>query len=238
MWTGNVSPYIPRKARSSKGETRPLRNLERRAARRKVHPGFPVDPRPFTYAEIQDYFAGVDVITCLRCGRSLKRLAMHLERIHSMKEDEYREMYGLPWSYGLVCMETNEAYSQALRKRIDDGEHWFGGNPNMNRDMAHRAHRRPMQPFQYELAPQNLSDWRKAHPRKTPVPPPKLPPGALRRCNTSGFQGVSHHPGGLWNAKFRYQGIDYQIGYFKTFDEAKAAYIRKREEVGAPVMQR
>jgi hypothetical protein len=226
MWTGSISPFIRPKGRSAEKTTRPLRDLERRAARRVVSIGFPVEPRPFTYDEIEAYFSGSDSIVCLRCGRSLRKLGIHLQRIHSISDDEYREMYGLPWTYGLVCRDTREAYASALQRRIDDGEEWFG-RPNL--EYAVRAPRRRVQPFRGEVARANISLAPK-RPRLKPSRK-KQGTGPLRVNNTSGFTGVSRHPNGLWQAQFDYQRVHHQVGYFKTFEEAKAAYLARREEV-------
>jgi predicted transcriptional regulator len=48
-----------------------------------------------TAAEVWEYFAS-ETITCLLCGRELKRLAWHLPSIHGVSEEDYRERYGLP----------------------------------------------------------------------------------------------------------------------------------------------
>lgn len=110
MWTGKVSPFIRPKAKG----TRPKRNLEKRLARRVVKPGYPVEPRAMTGDEIKAYFSG-DSICCLLCGKNYRSLGLHLSRVHSVSDEEYREMYGLPWGRGLTCHETYEAYSESSK---------------------------------------------------------------------------------------------------------------------------
>ena len=141
--------------RKSRG-TRPQRNAEKRAARRVILPGFPVEPRSFTLAEVRDYFSG-DWITCLLCGKSYRKLsAAHLHRIHSMTEDEYRARYGLPWRRGLISTHCFENYSAATRKRMDEG--WSPPNDPDGRALGHAAARgQRSQPFRRELAIKNVA---------------------------------------------------------------------------------
>lgn len=122
MFSGNVSPVLIPKGRQ------PRRNRERRERRRVVLEGFPVAPREFSLEEVRAYFSG-DKITCLLCGRSLRRLsARHLHDIHGINEDEYRVMYGLPWRRGLTSDLSHRAYSASALRRIEDG--------TLNVDMA------------------------------------------------------------------------------------------------------
>lgn len=147
MWTGSVSPVMRQKAKG----IRPARNKARRAARRVVLPGYPVEPRPFTLIEVRDYFAG-DKIVCLRCGKAYKRLAVHLQNIHGMTEEDYKGMYGLPWRRGLTSDASHRAYSAsidreaaAIRRQEHPTWHLMRGAP-----------RRPFQMFRRELCMNNL----------------------------------------------------------------------------------
>ncbi len=101
-------------------DTRPARNRDSRAARRAVLPGYPLEPRKFSFDEIKAYFSG-DCIVCLRCGKKYKRLGTHLGRIHAISEDEYRDMYGLPWTRGLTCDESHKRYIDAMKRRFAAG---------------------------------------------------------------------------------------------------------------------
>ncbi len=116
MWTGSVSPVMRQKAKGS----RPQRNLLRRANRRKVLAGYPVEPRSFSVDEIKSYFAG-DKLVCLRCGKPYSKLGNHLHAIHSISDEEYKGMYGLPWTYGLTGTVAHENYRRSLMQRIADG---------------------------------------------------------------------------------------------------------------------
>lgn len=148
---GSPGPVMRQKAKG----TRPQRNKARMMARRHVLPGYPVDPKPFTLEEIREYFSG-DRITCLLCGKPYKRLALHLPRCHSVTEDDYRKMYGLPWRRGLTSEGSHKAYSAAAIKRKSGdllkalGHEW--------RYKAHSAARNQRkQPFVKEISRENIA---------------------------------------------------------------------------------
>lgn len=145
MFSGSPGPYIRLKARGRL----PLRNRQKAANRRAALPGYPVDPKPFTLEEVRAYFSG-DRITCLRCGKSYRRLAIHLPRIHALSEDEYRSMYGLPWRRGLTCDASHAAYSAATKQRIAEG--YLVPSSIANRAKAHQTPHRPAAPFRIEIA--------------------------------------------------------------------------------------
>lgn len=98
-----------------------LRQARRRATRRKVLAGYPVD-KPFSSdKEVREYLSG-DRIICLLCGKSYKNLgSVHLQKIHGISEDEYKSKYHIPWSYGLCCQELVKKFSDNLHQRLDDG---------------------------------------------------------------------------------------------------------------------
>lgn len=152
MFSGHVSPVMRQKAKGS----RPKRNAARRAARRLVLPGFPISPRPFSKAEIDQYFSG-DRIQCLVCGKHYRRLGRHLQ-IHDLTEDEYRGLYGLPWRRGLCGQGAHNAYSAAVRKRIESG--FSPPCDAENRARAHDAIRKRgirLQPFRKEVSQENIA---------------------------------------------------------------------------------
>ena len=157
-WSGRVSPVIRQK---SKG-TRPMRNRQRAQARRVVLPGFPIPARAMSYGEIQDYF-GADRITCMLCGRTFGRLGVHLPQIHQVTENEYREMYGLPWSYGLVGRESFLRYQAHAKAMMAAG---IIKPNNSIGEISKTAPRRPDQPFRSEVAQQNGEN--------SPIPPRML----------------------------------------------------------------
>jgi hypothetical protein len=121
------------------------RAAQKRAANRKVLEGYPVT-RPFgSIDEVREYLSG-DRIICLLCGRSLKALAYHLSKLHDMSSDDYRERYGIPWSYGLSCVETREKLSVATKKNLADGTipsfekgNTYNENPGGGRQGPHDA---------------------------------------------------------------------------------------------------
>ena len=117
MLTGNLGTFIRQKARNG---IRPLRNLERRAKRRHVLVGYPMEPISFSKEEIDAYFSG-DTIVCLLCGKKYKRLAIHLPAIHGKTENEYKGMFGLPWSRGLTSATSRQNYAASVFKQLDDG---------------------------------------------------------------------------------------------------------------------
>ncbi len=152
MFTGYVSPVMRQKAKGS----RPKRNAARRAARRLVLPGFPMKPRKFSKVEIDQYFSG-DRIQCLVCGKTLRRLGGHL-RIHSLTEDDYRELYGLPWRRGLVGTESFHLYSKAVKRRIEEGYMPPCNSENRAKAVAAiREHGFRTQPFMTEIRRENIS---------------------------------------------------------------------------------
>ncbi len=154
MFSGHVSPVMRQKAKGS----RPKRNAERRAARRLVLPGFPMKPRPFSKVEIDQYFSG-DKIQCFVCGKTYKRLGLHLAT-HSLTEDDYRKLYGLPWRRGLCGTDAFQAYSAAAKRRIEEG-YKPPCNPQY-REKAYeslRQHGVRFQPFHLEISRQNLAQY-------------------------------------------------------------------------------
>lgn len=120
MLSGNLGTYIRRK---SNGRL-PQRNHEKAMALRHVQTGYPIEPRAFTADEVDDYFSG-DLLTCLRCGRSMKKLGNHLRQIHILSVPEYQDLYGLPYRRGLVGVASHVAYSQAAKRRMEEDGDWL-----------------------------------------------------------------------------------------------------------------
>lgn len=125
------------------------RALRRRAARRRIRPGFPIEPRPFSRAEIIEYMSG-DRITCLLCGKDYRKIGIHLLKCHGITPDDYRARYGLPWSKGLCCQETRARHSALAKKNIEEGR-----IPLQYGVPVPRGTQRPSQPFMTEVAQQN-----------------------------------------------------------------------------------
>ena len=142
MWTGNVSPVIRQKAKG----TRPARNKARRAARRMIVSGYPIEPRDMSLEEIRSYFAG-DRLTCLRCGKAYKKLGLHILRIHALTPEDYKKMYGLPMAAGrgLCGSETKEKIKASCKLRADREGGYFAQVEDIDacRKKARSAPKRP-----------------------------------------------------------------------------------------------
>lgn len=135
------------------------RSTRKRNARRRTLPGFPKELKFSKQKELREYFSG-DKIVCLLCGRELKRLGNHLVPIHGVTEDEYRERYGIPWTYGLNSKLTTGNYSLAVKKRIEyDG---FIPEPAKGESL-YGVPRRKSPPVRRDIRRQNL--------KKTANPP-------------------------------------------------------------------
>lgn len=130
MWSGRVSTRFSRKRRGV------LRNLESRTKRRSIKDGYPVEPRAFTREEVDAYLGG-QKIECLICGRLFNTLSAHIQRIHSITGDEYRQRYGLPFSTGLASAAERERHS----KRSSNPEQLkrMRGLGDQYRHLAHAA---------------------------------------------------------------------------------------------------
>ena len=64
--------------------------------------------RYLTKEQIEYYFKG-DKIQCLICEKWFKALGPHL-LTHGYNVDKYKEMFGLPWSRGLVGCKTADKF--------------------------------------------------------------------------------------------------------------------------------
>ena len=93
---------------------------QKRAYRRRALAGFPVDTKFLTPEALSAYFGG-SKIQCLRCGKMYRALGLHLKTAHEMEPDEYRGIYGIPWTYGLDCAETTKIRADIMRENIEDG---------------------------------------------------------------------------------------------------------------------
>jgi len=157
MWSGSPGPYIRPKAKGS----RPARNMARRAERRRVLPGYPIEPRKFNLEEIRSYFAG-DKITCLRCGKSYRVISVHLRLVHSLTADDYKGMYGLPWSRGLSSSASKGRRKSSTIASMDvDRLIAVAVDARMNL----HGERRPRQPFRDEISIENLRRRKKREPQ-------------------------------------------------------------------------
>ena len=69
---------------------------------------------PFQFdslVEIREYLAG-DRIQCLVCGKKYLRLTHRQLSLHAMTGDDYREMFGIPWTYSLTSAASRSNLSR------------------------------------------------------------------------------------------------------------------------------
>jgi hypothetical protein len=123
--------------------------------RRKVISGFPIDEKFLTPESLEEYFQG-DSIVCLRCGKIYKTLGNHLKMIHGMGIEEYKEIYGIPWTYGLACSFTSEKYAELAKKRLEDGTLTKLTKEQMELGKIASSKQRKRQPVRLELTRRNL----------------------------------------------------------------------------------
>lgn len=139
------------------------------AERRRVLPGFPLEFKFTTPEQVQEYF-GAGKIQCLRCGKKYKQLGQHLVLIHEVSPDDYRALYGLPWTYGLGCAESREKYAFNARAAQAAG---VLAAPGKFLAEAQAAKRKPVAPYRQVLVARNYA---KPSFKKAPEGPPKPPP--------------------------------------------------------------
>ena len=84
-------------------------------------PGFPWKGKFTTRGEVDRYFSNDEGIQCLLCGRFMGTLNNHLQLVHGVSHEEYRERYGLPWRKGLVARAVSLKLSTLLTNRIKNG---------------------------------------------------------------------------------------------------------------------
>ena len=84
-------------------------------------PGFPWKGTFKSKFEVDRYFSHKKGIQCLICGRFLRSLQNHLQQVHGVSNNEYRERYGLPWRKGLVSKTLSQAHSASITNRIKSG---------------------------------------------------------------------------------------------------------------------
>lgn len=118
-----------------------MRPEDKKASRRVIQDGFPLVPHPLTAAEVDGYFTTTK-ITCLLCGNEYKALSAHLATMHATSTEEYRFLYGLPWTLGLICPSTRQLLSAHGEERV---KRLAGCEPPNYKPRKH-----PIQPFARE----------------------------------------------------------------------------------------
>lgn len=92
------------------------------APQKKVKPlrGYP-KTKPFaTIDAVKSYLDG-DKVTCLLCGREYVALGGHITTKHDMTSDDYRELFGIPYSYGLAGKAFREEGKRRIRRLRKEG---------------------------------------------------------------------------------------------------------------------
>jgi len=87
--------------------------------------------------EIDAYFA-LDKLPCLLCGKEFYMLGNHLLAIHKKPLDEYREMFGLPYSKPLIGAKLHEKLSEAAKARPNLKENYARNKDTMKKSNRHR----------------------------------------------------------------------------------------------------
>ncbi len=111
-------------------------------------PGFPRKGKFQTREEVDSYFSG-DKIQCLLCGKWFQQISgNHLKFKHEIDNDDYREMYGLPWLRGLVGKRLHE-------RNVEMGKRAYaksGKTENLKKlHESKPSPARPHQPFQRDF---------------------------------------------------------------------------------------
>lgn len=69
--------------------------------------------------EVREYLKG-EKIVCLECGKEYRKIGGSHLKTHGMTDEEYREKYGIPWSYPLASSETSKRYSEFRKRYLSD----------------------------------------------------------------------------------------------------------------------
>jgi hypothetical protein len=105
----------------AKGNTKKSMTLSAeldRKRRRVVLPGYPVKAFNMSKKQRDDYFTG-DSITCLLCGKKYRALGgAHLNKVHNVTEDNYRKMYGIPYTQGLSCGDLLKIRAEQGKSKV------------------------------------------------------------------------------------------------------------------------
>ncbi len=78
-------------------------------------PGFPWKGKFTQVKQIKEYFDH-EKLQCLLCGREYHNLGLHITGGHKISHDEYKDRFGIPWSYGLAGMNFKTGASKRLKK--------------------------------------------------------------------------------------------------------------------------
>lgn len=91
-----------------------------------------------TLDEVREYLSAPRIV-CLECGKRFGKLHLHLLKKHNVSCDDYREKYGIPYSFGLVGISTLEKLQSNFAKTIESG----AINIAETREKAWKSKKRP-----------------------------------------------------------------------------------------------
>jgi predicted transcriptional regulator len=132
------------------------KNKHKYMRRRRTSPGYPVQPRKFTYDEIKAY-QSTDKITCLLCGNQLETLAKHLRYVHNISITEYKDMYGLPNKRGLSGKTARRNYAKAQLNKLPKCFTDPIIREGIRKEAVVAAQHQKMQPFRSELSRKHIA---------------------------------------------------------------------------------
>ena len=142
------------------------RNHRRRRQRRRVLPGYPMMNPFLSVEEVRRYLSG-DRVICLLCGKDYRELGQHIQRIHGVTVDRYKEMYRIPWTYALVSAKSKKTRSRIVQRRMREGYQPPMKSGEELKEMVGLSRRRC--PFKEAIAIGNLGEHMKVRDPSKPV---------------------------------------------------------------------
>ena len=92
--------------------------------KKKLHiqplPGFPWTGKFHHLNDLKDYF-NEDKLTCLLCGRRFGQLGNHISQGHGIPKDQYKDQFGIPWTYGLAGKTCRDKFSAQIKEHQASG---------------------------------------------------------------------------------------------------------------------
>lgn len=87
----------------------------------KIDKSFPWNGKFRTLQEVRQYL-DEDKLICLLCGRHYVGLAVHIVRTHKMPLDDYKERFGIPWTYGVAGKNFRAQGSRRMKRNRKEGK--------------------------------------------------------------------------------------------------------------------
>lgn len=91
-------------------------------------PGYPWNGIFSSFEELKEYF-NKDRLTCLLCGRDYGNLGIHVSQGHGTTIDEYRQQFGIPWTYGLAGKTFRDKSSKHITALRETGKVPYSPSP-------------------------------------------------------------------------------------------------------------